>query len=236
MKWKKIRQASFLRYKKETQFGGQKKMANGNGRTTYCTIAHAFTYLSGEWKWNKAMKNQMEKKQQYEYKQPTKFTNKIVRSQRQLSVNCPTPWAIVNCYAIELTCPYNNDDDEDDIGEVHKTLHQHPETIWNKFDVCARCGVYDYKLSSYAHHHTKSDWSKLTEKNNRINTYIYERGQKSKANPNDNILCTLFMYVEKKRTYEDFSIFKIQIVRGMLTKPRNVKPNVESIAYRRNKI
>lgn len=58
---KKIRQASFLRYKKETQFGGQKKMANGNGRTTYCTIAHAFTYLSGEWKWNKAMKNQMEK-------------------------------------------------------------------------------------------------------------------------------------------------------------------------------
>lgn len=89
-----------------------------------------------------------------------------------------------------------------------KTLHQHPETIWNKFDVCARCGVYDYKLSSYAHHHTKSDWSKLTEKNNRINTYIYERGQKSKANPNDNILCTLFMYVEKKKNIWRFFHFQ----------------------------
>lgn len=73
--WKKERQTSCANPRQE----------NENGRTTYCTISTTCIYLvmSGVWK-----------------KNSNKTPNKIVRSQRQLSVNCPTSQAITNCWFV----------------------------------------------------------------------------------------------------------------------------------------
>lgn len=84
-------------------------------------IAHAI-YL-----FVRRMKMKQKRQNTHTPHKPAKFTNEIVHTQRQLSVNCPTPQAIVNCTIERLA--HNNDDDDDDAGCGEKKLHKHMKYI-----------------------------------------------------------------------------------------------------------
>lgn len=92
------------------------------------------------WLWSKSGEWNSEKKKHTHNAHKT--PNEIVRSQRQLSVNCPTPQAIKNCSFVLLV--YKNlkknravttEEGMQKIGMSDGTKSCKSEAIWNGFDV-----------------------------------------------------------------------------------------------------
>lgn len=70
--------------------------------------------------------------------------NKIVYSQRQLSVNCPTPQAITNCsfrFVLPIIVWRGRGMQEDQQKTGYKN-----DTLWSRCWCMVQCGVYNYEL------------------------------------------------------------------------------------------
>lgn len=115
---------------------------NENGRTTYCTICtlyrmpHEYRLASSGW----LVGWQMNQTQQNKKTRP----NKIVYSQRQLSVNCPTPQAITNCsfrFVLPIIVWRGRGMQEDQQKTGYKN-----DTLWSRCWCMVQCGVYNYEL------------------------------------------------------------------------------------------